>query len=116
MTTTREQLTLAAKAVGLEIHGFYGDDSNQCIYADIGPDDVIEWAPHADQADSDRMGIALAIDTEWCSGYVTAFFFPAKSTKYLDSGNIRHDNTLEGKCAAMREARLLVAVEIGRQM
>jgi hypothetical protein len=120
--TTRELLELAAKAMGLELIpmemnnvAFPGD------YRFIGfMTKAEQWPrgwfyPATIQADSDRMACTLEIDISWHSGYVIARAFPSG---FEESDQIEklttHDGTLERKCAAVREARLLVAAEIGR--
>jgi hypothetical protein len=131
--TEHEQLEYAAKACGIigwqSKHGYWnitfpdGRKESAChnwvafdatsgekLRAPTFSDALQElgFCPESDQADSDRMACALEIDLEFGRGYVWA----------LAPGNgwrikVIHDNTLEGKCAAVREARLLVAVEIG---
>ena len=125
--TPREQLEYAAKACGIEITpiemnnvAFQGD------YRFIGfMTKAEQWGrgwfdPHTDQADSDRMGAKLRIDIEFYGGYVEA----SKCTPNTDQNDwdkfdwacksVSHNNTDEDVFRAVREARMAVAVEIGR--
>ena len=96
----REQLEYAAKAIGYSVQPGH-----------VGPECWAGWNHRTDQADSDRMACDLEINTFWSDGFVTC-----SANDGVHAKSIPHDNTLEGKCAAVREARLAVAVEIGRQM
>jgi hypothetical protein len=121
MTTTREQLELAAKAYWGEdfedVSARWSEEDDGLLYicADNqdhnGLDCEFVWAPHRDQSDSDQMACALEIALFFSNGSVTAYSASVSGVK-----SIRHDNTDEGKCAAVREARMLVAVEIGRNV
>jgi hypothetical protein len=110
--TPREQLEYAAKAMGLDVRW---DEHYQTHY--IFPNSDEDWNPLTDQADSDRMACKLRIET---------LFFDLENVVaarvYVPSGgplNVqieefsKHNNTDEDVCRAVREARLLVAVEIG---
>lgn len=57
----RELLELAAKAAGVEIHGWFGDYANDILFADIGPDEVIEWNPLTDDGDAFRLAVKLGL-------------------------------------------------------
>jgi Zn-dependent M28 family amino/carboxypeptidase len=64
MKTDRELLELAAKAAGIEWYGIAGDDSCECLYFDIGPDDVVEWNPLTDDGDALRLAVNLQFATK----------------------------------------------------
>jgi hypothetical protein len=57
--TDRELLEKAARAAGIEWFGVFGDESNPCIYFDIGEDEVIEWNPLTDDGDALRLAVKL---------------------------------------------------------
>jgi hypothetical protein len=80
---------------------------------DQGPD---EWNPATDQTDSDRMAIKLGMVTYADEMHVWCRWFSKDGNLVQSKAPVPHDNTLEGKCAAVREARMAVAVEIGRQL
>ena len=108
----REQLEYAAKACGhtLADEYFFKGDVRLPPKGQEHIHDSLYWNPLTDQADSDRMGAKLRIDTCFFDGYV--------STGYADNKDLsaarKHNNTDEDVCRAVREARLAVAVEIGR--
>jgi len=58
----KELLELAAKAAGIEIHGWYGEDDTPYLWADIGPDDVIQWNPLTCDSDALRLAVKAHID------------------------------------------------------
>jgi hypothetical protein len=66
-----------------------------------------------DQADSDRMACKLRMSTEIFYSHV---FVSREAFQHYCSGSISHNNTDEDVYRAVREARLLVAVEIGKGM
>jgi hypothetical protein len=57
--TDRGLLELAAKAAGIEIHGFFGDDETGEWWADVGEEEVIEWNPLTDDGDALRLAVKL---------------------------------------------------------
>jgi hypothetical protein len=59
--TDRELLELAAKAAGVEWFGYYGDDTVECQYLDIGKNDVVPWNPFTDDGDALRLAIKCGI-------------------------------------------------------
>ena len=59
--TDRELLEKAAKAAGIEWYGIAGDDTSDCLYFDIGPDDVVEWNPLTNDGDALRLAVRLEI-------------------------------------------------------
>jgi hypothetical protein len=104
----REQLELAAKACEIK-HVMYPKATDEGIFTDYAS----WWNPLTDQADSDRMGCDLEICITFVFGRVAA---AATYNRFTIGMDAYHDNTIEGRRAAVREARLLVAVEIGRAM
>jgi hypothetical protein len=117
---TREQLEYAAKAywgdaiddvVSIE----WSELDNAILYTDAdnqdhnGQDVAYCWNPLTDQADSDRMACRLRISIEFDTDCV--FAWTGIGQFISDSA---HNNTDEDVCRAVREARLAVAVEIGR--
>ena len=109
--TPREQLEYAAKACGYTLADeyFFKGDVRLPPKGQEHIHDSLYWNPLTDQADSDRMACDLEINTFWSDGFVTC-----SANDGVHAKSIPHDNTLEGKCAALREVRLAVAVEIGR--
>lgn len=103
--TQREQLELAARACGYEIAL-----NNDIVFTIVGGDASEEWNPVINQADSDRMACKLRIETVFHGDYV--YSFSRKANARL--AQVKFDNTDEDVCRAVREARLLVAAEIGR--
>ena len=120
--TLRQQLDFAAKAMGLagrwhkREHEYSADDGFLLFTG-------VRWSPDTDQADSDRMACRLRIDT-YLSGsdgdsfYVEALTYnrTGKAKDLMIERHVTHNNTDEDVCRAVREARLLVAVEIGKGM
>ena len=100
MSTDRELLELAAKAAGLEWYGIFGDDECECIYFDIGPDDVVEWNPLTD--DGDALRLAVKLDLTVMSG-------AARDC----SGRLTLDQT-QDDLEATRRAIVRAAAEIGK--
>jgi hypothetical protein len=105
---SKEQLEWAAKACGLTIY-WYRNRSYSREECELGRDD---WNPLTDEADSARMAGVLEIAIRWSDNRVYAN--RARKNLPLYDAYVSHDNTIEGKCAAVREARMAVAVEIGR--
>ena len=113
MTDTRKLIELAARSIGIvgvveEVHKSLGDEKTIPVFF---PDDgaADSWDPLNDQADSDRMACALEMYILWQETYVVA-------RKDDVDELVSHDGTTEGKCAAVRQARLMVAAEIGRNL
>ena len=108
--TPREQLEYAAKAMGLagrwhkREHEYAADDGFLLFTG-------VRWSPDTDQADSDRMGAKLRINILYQDGVIQASAKDCDSVKY-----VFHNNTDEDVFRAVREARLAVAVEIGKGM
>ena len=107
--TNREKLEWAAKACGYEAQYvctvFNATDDKCESYGFIVAGK--HWRPHIDQADSDVMACKLRIGLGFFFGFVEA-----QTSDHTETA--RHNNTDEDVCRAVREARLLVAVEIGR--
>jgi hypothetical protein len=101
--TPREQLEYAAKAMGLKIVPTPGRQ----LWIEDGKRLTI-WNPITDQAESDRMACKLRINT----------LLVSKGTAYCFCDNIgaegNHNSADEDVYRAVREARMAVAVEIGR--
>ena len=103
--TDREKLEWAAKACGIAAHNIVLDGLGRLA---VLTEKKVYWNPLTDQADSDCMACKLRIDLEFDGDYIGAWHGAMQSV------NIQHNNTDEDVCRAVREARLLVAVEIGR--
>lgn len=111
MKTDRELLELAAKAAGIEWYGIAGDDSNECLYFDIGPDDVVEWNPLTDYGDALRLAAKLRIATTYPFGEnCVRCWYGNEGTEpiYLDLG--------DDPCAATSRAIVRAAAEIGASL
>ena len=100
----REQLEYAAKAMGFTTAMLPPKGQERIT-------DALHWNPLTDQADSDRMACKLRMDTRISKKYALAV---AVFNGFLKQCSISHNNTDEDVCRAVREARLAVAVEIGR--
>lgn len=108
--TANEQLELAAKGLKLPIDfSKWLDCGSHLEY--LNTETGKYWNPAYDQADSDLMACQLGIDIKFANKVVYAGH-PAAPSWWA----VMHDDTLGGKCAAVREARLVVAAEIGRSM
>lgn len=121
MTDTRKLIELAARSIGIvgvveEVHKSLGDEKTIPVFF---PDDgaADSWDPLNDHSDSDRLACQLGIDISWHSSYVIARAFPPgfENSDHVEE-LVAHDNTIEGKSAAVRQARLMVAAEIGRNL
>jgi hypothetical protein len=109
----KEQLELAAKACGYVIEDSTIGDGVWAypVGAELnweGELPIFKWNPLTDQADSDRMACKLRIEILFFEFRVIAN--PRRET----SAAIHHNSTDEDVYRAVREARMLVAVEIGR--
>lgn len=110
MTTQREQLELAAIALGYSI----GSDMNGCPVRIEWRGDyhsiAVPWNPIDSNDDCAAMRARLRIDTAWLRDYVLcgAHPVPISRVEYSD-----HNNDPE---AAERAASVAVAAEIGRRM
>jgi hypothetical protein len=104
--TTRELLELAAKALGYT--GFHESKTTPGYY--LVHELLAPWNPAIVQADSDRMACKLRIETRFSSD--TAWFTVMNRSAF--GKQVTHNNTDEDVCRAVREARLLMAAEIGR--
>ena len=123
--TPREHLEYAARAMGFRTAGY--NDHGGFEVPIKGFSLHRWWNPRTDQADSDRMAAKLRISTAFGVDHfgnivIVASADLANGHTYLmrivvSRANIEHGNNAdEDVCRAVREARLLVAVEIGRQM
>lgn len=105
----REPLELAAMAAGVEWFGYYGDDTVECQYLDIGTDYVVTWNPRHDNNDAFRLAARLKIQVSFGT-----FKDNVASAYKFGTPAVEVENTdIE---AAAREAIFLMAVEIGRGM
>jgi|JI10StandDraft_1071094.scaffolds.fasta_scaffold2193004_2 hypothetical protein len=102
----RELLEMAAKAAGIEWYGYCGDDSTECHYFDIGPDEVVKWNPLRDDGDALRLAVKLEMNVEQDPGAVFV------STEKIDFC----EHLIEDRVAATRRAIVRAAAEIGRKM
>jgi hypothetical protein len=109
--TPRAQLEYAAKAMGLVIKIVTYGTEEVCYREVTGKDWQEYWRPHRDQADSDRMACKLRMDTRIGREFVTTV---AVFDGFVKQCRIAHNNTDEDVYRAVREARLLVAAEIGK--
>ena len=114
--TPREQIDFAARAMGLVIDQYlepgavYAYPKDASLNADGEPNGLHLWRPFDDQADSDRMAAYLLIDSTWYTNCVVAC--AANDRHLVESGHrVSHNNTIEDKYRAVREARLAVAVQ-----
>ena len=110
--TPREQLEYAAKAMGKTLREIIVTWSTAPSFFSID-EPATPWNPRKDQADSDEMACKLRIEIRYRNGLVFAGLHKWLFNRYKD---VRHNNTDEDVCRAVREARLLVAVEIGKGM
>ena len=103
--TTNKEIELCAKALGYEI--LEAPLPPGVLWVQVKGHHLI-WNPRASQADSDNMACDLKIDT----------LFAHENSVYCFVGSIgfmaHHDNTIEGRRAAVREARAKVAAEMGK--
>ena len=99
----REQLEYAAKAMGYVECGWMGDG-----FTHVVNNQFVFWQPLTDQADSDRMGAKLRINLRFGDSFVWC------RSRDVECCAPLHNNTDEDVCRAVREARMAVAVEIGR--
>jgi hypothetical protein len=107
--TLREQLEYAAKACGIRLE-WDGDPAKwQPMYYEGKTYHSFE--PLSDPAHSDRMACKLKIDTLVRDGHAIAV---AIFNDLTPCHRVKHNNTDEDVCRAVREARMAVAAEIGR--
>lgn len=108
--TDRELLELAARAAGIEIQGWFGDDDNDIMFADIGPDEVIEWNPLTD--DGDALRLAVKLNMQVSVGYRRIHAVICSDS---DEPSINCSEPKEGDLyAATRRAIVRAATEIGK--
>jgi hypothetical protein len=106
MTPTREQLELAAKASGIVIHHWFGDDPRIAMAKPNSKDEKYRtWLPWKDKSDSFDLMVACEIELKYFDSCVTSACF---SVPYKDHNN--------DKGLATMWAVFLCAVEIGRDM
>ena len=102
--TTDKEIELCAKALGYEI--LEAPLPPGVLWVQIDGHHLI-WNPRTDQADSDNMACDLEIETRFSPGAVVCWRGQTRKQAL-------HDGTIEGRRAAVREARALVAAEMGR--
>lgn len=110
MRTDRELLELAAKAIGLDFHG-YTDGTEWFSHRSglvLKSDEV--WSPQHDDGDCARMEAALGIGVEWYSDAVVVRTIGRSRhlASYAAHGGDRN--------AARRDASLQLAAAIGKAM
>ena len=98
--TARELLEYAAKAAGVEWFGYYGDDTVECQYLDIGTNDVVPWNPLTDDGDALRLAVKLHLPVEAVIAFVAQREIEWEKDPY----------------AATRRAIVRAAAEIGKAM
>lgn len=103
-----ELLDLAAKACGYQVYGFCVDENKVC-YADIGPDVVVKWTPHLDNATNRKLEVDLGICVEFAGNYVAAYAGSRCAPQFTE----RLDKDAE---LAVCMAVLRAAAEIGRNI
>lgn len=108
MENDRELLEYAAKAAGIDIQGFFGDDEKPIIFADISPDEftVTEWNPLTDDGDALRLATHCEINIKFTAIRVIASFVTIRF----------HQRYLTDRNAAARLAIVRCAAEIGKRM
>ena len=112
--TPRKQLEYAAKAIGLPLHpGGIENSWRRGAEGVLLDDGSTVWNPLTSQADSDRMACDLEIAIRYYDDYVSA---NTRKVERIFTASVGHDNTIEGRRRAVREARMAVAVEIGKGM
>lgn len=104
--TDREKLEWAAKACEKTLQYCTVTDYKGKIVGQF----ITGWNPLTNQSDSDVMACKLRIPISFTNHYIYA------AHQLGHSYSIPHNNTDEDVCRAVREARMLVAVEIGRAM
>jgi len=109
--TNREKLALAAKACGQSItwSDIYGKFFRNS--AELGQPAF--WQPDTDQADSDCMACDLELSLKFFDDCVCCIAYYTRDENSLQFV-VTHDGTSEDRRRAVREARMDVAVEIGR--
>ena len=115
-TDTKELLTYAAKAVGLELDEFsYVEKPNTPAYF-TAKNYVGRWNPATDDGDSARLRTALEMDVEWyVNGRVKVAVYFYDKYERASKGENAADHSGD-KNAALRWATLKLAAEIGRRM
>ena len=115
--TDRELLELAAKAAGVEWFGYYGDDTVECQYLDIGTNDVVPWNPLADDGDALRLAVKLGLFISH-SAYKpgeNAYGF-VRISWYGQRVEFESEKFTDDPYAATRRAIVRAAAEIGKAM
>lgn len=115
--TAREQLELAAKACGIEGYEWDSTPFSEGLINRNFEDSGFEiqhqfWNPSTDQSDSDRMGVKLRMNVEWCLGGVSVTSY-RHNTGQLFEYFSDHNND---ENAALMAARMRCAVAIGEGM
>lgn len=105
--TDLELLDMAAKAAGIEWYGIAGDGQGNCLYLDIGPDDVVKWNPLTDGGDALRLAVKLRLHI---SVFADAIGIGTPQRGYVET------RWVDDPCAATRRAITHAAAEVGRAM
>ena len=103
---TRETLELAALAAGHKIYGWCLLCEGRIAYADIGPEDAVEWRPHLDDGDAARLADKLLMYVDSRGTAVQARVVGAEW----------HRVERDGNPSAWREAVVLCAAAVGERM
>ena len=106
--TDRELLELAAKAAGITIIEWYGDES-EIYWADHEPrqHEAVGWNPLIDDGDALRLLVKLRMGVSVFSSFVSVGD---------DFGSETHQEIGDDPYAATRRAIVRAAAEIGKEM
>ena len=115
MTPTREQLELAAKALGLTVLGEYDESSGIVVLSPI--EGQAYWNPVTDKSDSFDLMFTCGIRPYWTnSEFFDGSDYCAATTRHLESGIVLYKDHNNDKGLATMWAVFLCAVEIGKSL
>ena len=106
----RELLDFAAKAAGIEWYGYFGDDTCECQYLDIGPNDVVPWNPLTDDGDALRLAATCHMVLDWSGSELHVRFWLTQSPEAPTLTFKSSD------CGGDKATIVRAAAEIGRAM
>ena len=106
MSTDRELLELAAKAVGIDLQENMYEDND---YYYVVNNECIGWHPLADDGDALRLAVKLELDILFYRKHVDV----CDNTK---TQNVAAEEFTSGRDLAVRRAIVRAAAEIGRAM
>ena len=104
--TTNKDIELCAKALGIDAQyacTLFNAKANECVSYNF----IVRskhWNPRTDQANSDEMACDLEIGHRFQPGNEVQAWHA-----FGEMVSVTYDNTIEGRRAAVREARALVA-------